>query len=368
MDKWIILNKFIILVYSFLKYGGLYNKEEGVIVLFFLLYISITMYFYIVKNKNLKIVLGNIIVIYLIIMGVYTAPLFFLSLPINFFELSHNIGVKNMFIDVCILFIGVFLQENLRVDYLFVAISSYLFFYLLVKAKERVDELIIENDKLKASYDKLYNKFKAEEEYESQIIYTSKLEERNKIAQEIHDKIGHTLSGSILQLEAAKLLKEKEEKKSMDLIDNTISILREGMESIRATLRNIKPPSEQVGINKIKLLLEEFSSKSNIENIFICNGELESINYAQWKIIEENLKECLTNTIKYSKGNKITVNLQVLNKLIRVEIKDNGVGEFQVKKGMGLKGIEERCENVGGRVVIDGSKGFLVVFTLPTKL
>ncbi|GAA0730564.1 histidine kinase [Clostridium malenominatum] len=368
MDKWIILNKFILLVYSFLKYEDLYNKEEGLIVLLLLLYISITMCLYIVKNKNLKIVLGNIIGIYLIIMGVYVTPLFFLYLPINFFELSYKIGIKNIFIDLSILFIALLLQGDFRVDYLFITMSSYLFFTLLVKTKERVDELLIENDKLKASYDKLYNKFKAEEEYESQIIYTSKLEERNKIAQEIHDKIGHTLSGSILQLEAAKLLKEKEEKKSMELIDNTISILRDGMESIRATLRNIKPPSEQVGINKIKLLLEEFSSKSNIENIFICNGELESINYAQWKIIEENLKECLTNTIKYSKGNKITVNLQVLNKLIRVEIKDNGVGEFEVKKGMGLKGIEERCENIGGRVVIDGTKGFLVVFTLPIKL
>ena len=46
-------------------------------------------------------------------------------------------------------------------------------------------------------------------EYNKQIIYTSQLQERNNIAQEIHDKLGHSISGSLMQLEAAKLIMDK---------------------------------------------------------------------------------------------------------------------------------------------------------------
>ncbi|MEW9095726.1 MAG: histidine kinase [Clostridiaceae bacterium] len=367
MDKWIILNKLIILVYSSLKYITLYEERDELTVLFLLLYIAISMLLYISENKNTKIVLGNVISIFLIVSGVYITPLFLFLLPINLFELMYRISVDNIYLNISIIATTILMEKDSRLEYLFISIATYLLFSLLIKSKERIDELMKENDNLKLSYDNMHSKIIKDAEYESQIIYTSKLEERNKIAQEIHDKIGHTLSGSILQLQASKMIMEKDKEKSIALMDNTISVLSEGMESIRVTLRNIKPPFEQVGINKIKLLLEEFTSKSNIKHTFMFQGEIQNVTYRQWKVIEENIKECLTNTIKYSKGNKLTVDLQVFNKIIRTEIKDNGVGSFNFRKGMGLKGIEERCGSMGGRVIVDGSRGFSVVIILPIE-
>ena len=61
----------------------------------------------------------------------------------------------------------------------------------------------------------------------------------------------------------------------------------------------------------------------------------------------------------------VTVNIQVFNKITKAEIKDNGIGNFNIKKGMGIKGIEERCEKIGGKVIIDGSMGFSVILILP---
>lgn len=105
-------------------------------------------------------------------------------------------------------------------------------------------------------------------------MYTSQLEERNKIAQEIYDNIGHTISASLMQLEAAKFVMEKDINKGREMIQNTIEVLRDGMESIRATLRNIKPPSEQIGINKLKLILNQYEMSNKIKANLYYHGEL----------------------------------------------------------------------------------------------
>lgn len=55
------------------------------------------------------------------------------------------------------------------------------------------------------------------------------------------------------------------------------------------------------------------------------------------------------------------------NKVIKAEIKDDGIGAFHIKKGLGLKGMEERVAGVGGKVVFDGSKGFSVITLLPIE-
>ncbi|MCJ7691322.1 MAG: hypothetical protein MUO60_18690 [Clostridiaceae bacterium] len=65
-----------------------------------------------------------------------------------------------------------------------------------------------------------------------------------------------------MQLEASKLLLGSEIPKSKLIIQSSINVLREGMNNTRNTLKNIKPPSEELGINKVKLLVKEFSLKS----------------------------------------------------------------------------------------------------------
>jgi len=236
---------------------------------------------------------------------------------------------------------------------------------LVKKYAENLNKYMENYDRLREENYKLNLKMSKDMEYENQLRYVSQLEERNKIAQEIHDNIGHTLSASLMQLEAANLLMERDMDKSRSIIQNTIAVLREGMENIRATLRNIKPSSEQMGINRIKLLLDNFMKNNTIEVSLIHKGDLDIINYKQWKVIHDNLNECLTNTLKYAKASKVNVNINVLNKLIKVEIKDNGCGAVKVSKGLGISGIEERTDGIGGKVIVDGSNGFSVIMLLP---
>ncbi len=74
-------------------------------------------------------------------------------------------------------------------------------------------------------------------EYIRQSEYTFKLEERNRLSQEIHDKIGHSMTGALIQMEAAKRLMGIDKEKSAELLQNAIHISKDGIESIRITLK-----------------------------------------------------------------------------------------------------------------------------------
>ncbi|CAK4845561.1 unnamed protein product [Aphanomyces euteiches] len=213
--------------------------------------------------------------------------------------------------------------------------------------------------------EKLAKSLNDNNEYLKQSEYTYKLEERNRISQEIHDKIGHSMTGALIQMEAAKTLMETDKPKATELLQNAIHISKDGIESIRLTLKNIKPPTEQMGINRMKLFVEEFTLKHKRPVSFSYEGDVDVISSLQWKIIQENTQEALTNTMKYAEATAITVKIHVLNTVIRIEISDNGKGALRVVKGVGIMGMEERTAAVNGTIIIDGSKGFSVTMLLP---
>ena len=256
-------------------------------------------------------------------------------------------------------------NDTMIYEYLGASLISLVAYYYILESERKIEKLITLNDSLKEKNYRVLTKLYDQIEYKKQIIYTSKLQERNNIAQEIHDELGHSISGSLMQLEAAKLLVDKDSNQSKLIIQNTINVLRGGMESIRFTLKNIKPEVEELGINKIKLLVGEFNNNGKINAELYYSNELDKITYIEWKVIRENMQEVFTNIIKYSKAKKVKVNVEVLNTLIKVEIKDDGIGCFRIEKGLGLSGIEERTMNLNGKVIFDGSSGFSVIMLFP---
>jgi len=259
------------------------------------------------------------------------------------------------------------LPAEIIAEYTLVLILSLVLNIIAFTASGRIKQLSLQNDEFRLKIDSLYRKMDEEEEFKRQIRYLSQLEERNNIAQQIHDKVGHAISGSLIQLEAAALLVEKDAEKTRSIVKNVIGTLREGMESIRATLQNIKPPAEQLGINRIKSLLDEFTMSNGIKTTLKFSGNLALITYMQWRVIYENITEALTNAAKYSGCSAVSVSIDVLNKIIKAEVRDNGIGAVTVKKGMGLRGVEERSSNMGGKVIIDGSMGFSIITILPVE-
>lgn len=367
MENWIIITKLTLLIYCAFKYveGGPTNPAP--IVFSMLIYLSVNVAYHLVRHKKGKIGLLLISATLLMACALNLNGLFIFLLPANLYEMAQLLNF-DWRISALISFLSIiWINQVYRPEYIVLGILTYIIYTLLDQLYHRIRNLSAENDEIRENVHILAGRLNKDIEYEQQIKYSSQLEERNKLAQEIHDKVGHTISGSLIQLEASKLLVDQNPAKAKEILQSTINILREGMENIRATLRNIKPAAEQLGINRIRLTLDELSVNHSLKTTLVHTGNLELISLTQWKVIYENILEALTNTLKYASATTVSVNIEVLNTFIKAEVKDNGVGTYTLKKGLGIRGMEERSGSLDGKIIVDGSKGFSVITLLPLE-
>lgn len=301
-----------------------------------------------------------------IIASIQANPIFMLLIPLSILELCH-LWTESNFISVILPILPVFyIEQSLQAIYILVAIYS-VFIYTTGKFNHRKLRQNEEQlDEMRNTNYKLIKQINENEAFIKQSAYMYKLEERNRISQQIHDEVGHAITGALIQMEASKRLLHIDQQKAEELLQNAIGITQEGIEHIRLTLKNMKPTTEQVGINRLKLIVDEFTAKHDIQTILTYQGEMERVNAFQWEVIQKNITEALTNSLKYGKySTQITVNVNVLNKLVKVEVKDNGKGSEKIEKGLGMVGMEERAASIDGKVIVDGTDGFSVTTLLP---
>lgn len=115
-----------------------------------------------------------------------------------------------------------------------------------------------------------------------------------------------------------------------------------------------------MGINRIKKVLTDKLSGSKINLEFSFTGDMYEISYDYWNKIEQFAMELSTNSIKYSRCEKIYFKIDVLNKMIKFQFKDDGIGTEKFEKGYGISKIEEDLANCG-KLIIDTSQGFDVI-------
>lgn len=360
-------NLFKILVLFYIGLRSIFEElNPWFILLFFLSSIIINISaLFLDKRKKCFLLFLNALVSFIFYKYI---PLSILFYTLNVIEIAiyMNIHITIMIGFVLIPIIS-FNSFDFILEYLIFSSICYIFLFICdkyKKVKENLDYNIRYQGK---EIYKLNKKLEKEEQYRKQSLYTFKLEERNKLSQRVHDKVGHTIAGTLMQLEATKIVLDKDTEKGKLMIDNSINVLRGGMEDIRKILKEIHPSDEQLGLNKVKLILEEKTNNVPFNYSIIYHGDLEKISKEQWFIIIESVTETSTNSLKYSNGNKYAVNLEVLNKIIKIEMKDNGLGCKNIIKSIGLSSIEQRVLEIGGKFIIDGNDGFTVILLLPIK-
>jgi signal transduction histidine kinase len=365
MENWIIISKLILLVYLVCNFIQTAVANIPWVVFSFLLYLSMNLLIYHMKQEKLKKTFLFLSIIQIVYSYQEVHPLFIVLLPMNLCEMAAQYINKKWLIFVLTLMPMIWIDHAVRYQYGLVAAFCFLVYNLAEKFISRLELQETQMDAMRKNIQKLSTSLHNNEEFIRQSEYTFKLEERNRLSQVFHDKIGHSMTSALIQMEAAKRLMGTEQEKAIELLQNAINISKVGIESIRITLKNLKPPTEQLGIQRMKFLIEEFSAKHQIHTPLIYKGNLDIIKPIQWKIIQENLLEALTNALKYSKATVISTEVLVLNSLIKVEVKDNGKGAGKIKKGLGIIGMEERTVAINGKIIVDGLNGFSVTMLLP---
>lgn len=192
-------------------------------------------------------------------------------------------------------------------------------------------------------------------------INLATLSERNRIARDIHDNVGHLLSRSILQIGALLAInKEETTKESLRLVKGTLS---EAMDSIRSSVHNLHEESIDLYMEIQKL----------VDNFKFCPIKF---NYEMETSLEKNLKYCfiavikeaLSNIIKHSDATMVSIIVREHPAFHQLVIQDNGTNSINTSEnGIGLKNISDRVSSVKGNVNISTDKGFRIFISIPKK-
>ena len=206
-------------------------------------------------------------------------------------------------------------------------------------------------------------------EYASQAEELASTQERNRLAREIHDNLGHYLTIINVQLEAARVTLNSEPVRTLDALGKAQELTRKALSSVResvAALR-VSPVENRSLENAIAGLVDEARSYG-IPIHFSVIGESRLVGGKSGLAFYRAAQEGLTNACKHSRASCIDVELDFSkHDTIRLMVRDNGVGAADVSGGFGLIGIRERVHLLGGEFKMETQpdQGFCIEVILP---
>lgn len=195
-------------------------------------------------------------------------------------------------------------------------------------------------------------------------IRIATLTERNRIAREIHDNVGHILSRSILQLGAIMTINKGE--KVYEQLEGLKDNLDIAMNSVRESVHDLHKEAFDLREAGGKILEELTEFKVNYQ-CDISMGADKEVKYTFITI----LKEAVTNIIKHCNGNRVNVSMTELEEYYQMLIEDNGRSKknrFHEKAGIGLTNMEERIKKHGGIINFSDNNGFRIFISIPKNI
>ena len=188
------------------------------------------------------------------------------------------------------------------------------------------------------------------------------LNERNRIAREIHDSVGHVMSSAILQVGALKTTtSDKTIKNNLSDLNETLSA---GMNSIRKSVHNLYDDSIDLHV-QLQKMVNDFALCPIEFDYDMGDVSNSKITYAIIAIV----REALANIMKHSNADHVSLTVREHPGLYQVIVSDNGTKtNDDLETGMGLNNIKTRVESLKGFLNIDARSGFKLFVSIPKEV
>jgi signal transduction histidine kinase len=226
------------------------------------------------------------------------------------------------------------------------------------QARERAEQLMEELEKVNVQL----------AAYAAQAEELAMTQERNRLAREIHDNLGHTLTTVNVQIEAAKVIMDSEPDRALDAMNKAQELTQKGLSRVRESVAALResPVSNRPLSEAIASLVKEAQS-SGIVTEFKVTGEPQSLEHKVALALYRAAQEGLTNVRRYAPASRVDILLNFQSSEVRLEVKDNGIGATNTIGGFGLLGIRERMQLLGGKLETSSGagKGFCLTAIVP---
>ncbi|HTG68128.1 MAG TPA: sensor histidine kinase [Candidatus Udaeobacter sp.] len=205
------------------------------------------------------------------------------------------------------------------------------------------------------------------QDYASQVEYNAQIEERNRIAKDIHDDLGHRLIRVKMMSEAALHLFDADASKARRTVEQIRDQLQDSMELMRRTVRKLAADGEKDARRyALDRLVEESAAALGITVSFRVTGNPRPLYPSMELILFKNAQEAITNAVRHGKATAVTVDLEFLAASVALTIANNGcLPSEPLEAGLGIKGMKERIALIWGRLEWQKSDRFSVTTTLP---
>lgn len=206
-------------------------------------------------------------------------------------------------------------------------------------------------------------------ELNSYVALTEKItedRERKRISREIHDTLGHALTGISAGIDAVRVLVDINPNKAKEQLASVSEVVREGIVDVRRSLNKLRPDALEGRTLKDALckVIKEYQEVSQVDIVFSYEWGTIDLSVAVEDIIFRVVQESITNSVRHGHASKVTIHLYEEEDFV-MSIQDNGVGAEDITFGYGLMQMRERLAIIGGRIAFNGNDGFKTTIHIP---
>ena len=205
----------------------------------------------------------------------------------------------------------------------------------------------------------------------------TQMQERNRLAREIHDTLGHTLTGIIMGTDAGLALFDvapEESKKRMQVVAQSA---RDGLTDVRRSIKALRPDALEHSnlAQALEGLVENFRLTTSAQIAYFQEAEELKLDPDEEDALYRVVQEGLTNAVRHGRSDRIEIRITRTGDMVTVSVRDNGTGCAKMEEGFGLRHMRERLEMLGGTLTYgnldrdaeDGYTGFFITVGLPVR-
>ena len=208
------------------------------------------------------------------------------------------------------------------------------------------------------------------EEYAQEQVRMTETRERNRLAREIHDTLGHSLTGIITGIEACIMLMDIAPEATKEQLRAIAQVARNGITDVRHSVNALRPDAlETLDLEAaIRKLVDESESSTGVKIDLVFPVGLQDLDQDEEDVLYRIVQESITNAIRHGNATHIDVRIEREDNDLRIRIADNGKGCEDIQSGFGLHHMQERIDMLKGTLSYSGKDGFVIEAVVPIRV
>jgi len=246
--------------------------------------------------------------------------------------------------------------------------GGYFFFAAFARQTRQAEKARRESQQLLVALQEAHRQL---QEYAVQVEKLAVAQERNRLAHEMHDTLGHRLTVSAVQLEGAERLIPSDPARAVQMVKTAREQVRAALDELRRIVAALRPPLE-AGLplpKAIARLTDEFQRATGIAVHRALPPTIPSLPPAWRLTLYRTVQEGLTNAQRHADARHVWLALQVNGQTLTLQLYDDGRGwpSGAPQEGFGLRGLRERAYQLGGKMRLETGPegGAAIILQLP---